>query len=124
MRGYLKDHGADVVDLTYKETLRKLRDEHMERMDDNAMDQWREEKARKLADHLLNGPSLTQDPDITARALQMVSSNLPQLLVDQWPEEVRENILTRLQDGQPEKGPALMETLDDALKSSFENWEA
>ena len=45
-----------------------------------------------------------QDPEITAKALQMVSSNLPQLLVDQWPEEARANILMRLQDDAVGKG--------------------
>ena len=120
MRGYLQGRGEELADLPYKEVLRKLREEHMEKMDDDEKDKWKEEKARKLADHLLSGPSLMQDPEITAKALQMVSSNLPQLLVDQWPEEARANILMRLQDDAVGKGLALVEAVDDALRAQFE----
>ena len=69
---------------------------------DRFWDEWREKKARKLADHLAKGPSLTQDPEITARALQMVSEALPGALVSQWPDEAIGELKARADDLQAE----------------------
>jgi hypothetical protein len=88
----LKEHGDAVANVTWIEALQKARakeaDAHPEG-EDAHWDDWKEKKARKLADYLIKGPSLLDGGDgITARALEMVSSELPSELVWSWPREV------------------------------------
>jgi hypothetical protein len=91
----LKEHGDDVAHVTWIEALQKVRAKAAEwhpQGEDAHWDEWKEKKARKLADYLIKGPSLLDDGDgITARALEMVSSNLPNELVWSWPDAVLEN---------------------------------
>ena len=79
---------------------------------DRFWDDWREKKARKLADHLAKGPSLTQDPEITARALQMVSEALPGVLVSQWADEAIEEVRARADDLLAEDAARVAEALN------------
>lgn len=52
---------------------------------------WLEAEAQKMVDRLRKanlGPNLTKQPEITARALRMISDNLPRALIEEWlPEE-------------------------------------
>jgi ParB-like nuclease domain len=90
----LKAHGDDVANVTWIEALQNARakkaDEHPEGPDAH-WDEWKEKKARKLADYLIKDPSLLDDGHgITARALEMVSNQLPNELVWSWPDAVLE----------------------------------
>jgi hypothetical protein len=92
----LRELGKEALDMTWAEVRRRNFQEDLDAMDDEGMDAWKKEKARKLADYLVKGPSLIKDPVITAMALKMVSEMLPELLADQWREEVLELALDRL----------------------------
>jgi hypothetical protein len=115
----LRKLGDDALGMTWAEVRRRNFQEDLDAMDDEGKDTWKKEKARKLADYLVQGPSLSKDPEITAMALKMVSETLPATLVDQWHEEARESILTRL-EGAPETRRAVEEalpSLDDIFGS-------
>jgi hypothetical protein len=88
-------------------------------MNDEGREAWKEQKARKLADYLAKGPSLTKDPEITAWALEMVSSLLPGQLTSQWPAEARENLTAHVEEVAPDKAGALVEVLD-----ALDGWES
>ena len=80
----VKQLGLDAVEgMTWKRVRLKLREQEHEALDDGERNQWKIEKARKLADYLTKGPSLTKDPEITAMALEMVSTLLPGALVSE-----------------------------------------
>lgn len=51
---------------------------------------WVDEKAQKMAKELARhiGDRLTKWPDVTAKALELVNANLPQQLIEHWPEHV------------------------------------
>jgi hypothetical protein len=66
-----------------------------------------------FADYLIKGPTnLIRDPEITARALTMVSSLLPGLLVGEWPEQARESLLVAIEECVPDRAEAVREALD------------
>jgi ParB-like nuclease domain len=115
----LKKIGDEVAGLTWIEALQKARakeaEEHPE-SEEAYWDDWREKKARKLADYLIRGPSLLDGGHgITARALEMVSSALPRELVTNWPQEAMDLIREWSEDMRPEDAKrveAALELLD------------
>jgi ParB-like nuclease domain len=118
----LKKLGDDVAGLTWIEALQKARakeaGEHPEG-EEAYWDDWREKKARKLADYLFKGPRLLDgEHGITAMALRMVSDALPRELVGHWPEEVMDEIRDWTEDMRPEDTQRVeeaLELLDDHL---------
>lgn len=81
-------------------------------LQDNERRDWKDEKARELAEYLAKGPNLMRDPEITAMALGKVSKLLPGALVCEWPDEVAESILAAVREIAPEK----VEVVEDALR--------
>ena len=112
MAGALRKLGDLAFDMTWADVRKQSFPQELDEMGDNGRDAWKEEKARKLADYLVKGPNLTRDPQITARALEMVSSLLPGQLTSQWPAEARENLTAHVEEVAPDKAGALMEVLD------------
>ncbi len=51
-------------------------------------DDYRDKYARKMADQIMSKVSmnLTANPDITAKALAMISEGLPHSLIEEWSE--------------------------------------
>lgn len=60
---------------------------------------WIEAEAQKMVDRLRKanlGPNLTKQPEITARALRLISDNLPRALIEEWlgnDHELREELV-------------------------------
>lgn len=115
MNRILKRFKEKAAEGTWWEALRldwaKDAQEHAEGPD-AFWDDWKRKQAAKLAGYLAKGPSLTKNPEITAMALQMVSDALPELLVGQWPDEVREDVEERARDLRPEHTACVMEALN------------
>ncbi len=56
------------------------------------IDEWRQREVKEIARRLLDtfGPTLRKRPDFLAEALGVAYPGLPKVLIEQWPEEVRE----------------------------------
>ncbi len=83
---------------SWGETLGKAREEGTDYQPGS--DDFRDEHARKLADQIMSKVhiNLIANPDITARALAMISEELPRALIEEWEEEVMEVLLQRARD--------------------------
>jgi hypothetical protein len=104
----LRALGDKAMHMSWADVRKELRSQQQDEMDEASRRDWKEEKARELADYLIKGPTnLIRDPEITARALTMVSSLLPGLLVGEWPEEARESLLVAMRAGQGRGGQSL-----------------
>ena len=115
MSRVLHRRGEEAAKETWADARRLDRDKSAEEHPegpDRYWEEWREKKARKLADHLAKGPSLTEDPEITARALQMVSDALPGALVSQWPDEAIGDLRARADDLQAEDAARVVDALN------------
>jgi len=111
----VKQLGLDAVEgMTWKRVRLKLREQEHEALDDGERNQWKIEKARKLADYLTKGPSLTKDPEITAMALEMVSTLLPGALVSEWHQEAKDAVLASARVFAPDRAAAIEEALEAA----------
>jgi hypothetical protein len=80
---------------------------------------WKEAKARKMAEQMVKnvGPWF-KDADITAMALQMVSPDLPQRLIEEWFPVAREVVLeTYREEAEEINRPELGEALEDAMRA-------
>jgi len=109
----LRALGDRAIHMSWADVRKKLRSQQQDEMDEADRRDWKEEKARELADYLMKGPTnLIRDPEITARALTMVSSLLPSLLVGEWPEEARESLLVAIEECVPNRAEAVREALD------------
>ena len=113
MAASLRELGSEAFEMTWVEVCKTKWAKELEAMGQEGLEGWKEEKARKLADHLLKGPNLLKDPEITARALKMVSTHLPGLLTDQWPQEARETVLVAVREQRPDKAGAVEDALED-----------
>ena len=82
-------------------------------------DEFREEYARKMADQIMSkvGMNLTENPDITAIALSMISEELPRALIEEWKGQVVEVLIQQARD-------ANSEDAESALKIAFEALDA
>jgi hypothetical protein len=109
----LRELGEKALTMTWADVRAEARRQHMDQMGEEGLRDWKEKKARELADYLVKGPvKLIQDPEITARALEMVSSLLPELLVCEWPDEARERLLVAIEECVPEKAEGVREAFD------------
>jgi hypothetical protein len=110
MAAVLKKHGEGVSALTWAEARRKERATEFE-----PDDEWKEKKARKLAGQLMKCGSLTKDPEITAKALRMISSNLPEMLVSEWRFTAGEVLVEHAREFSEDAGDRLAEALEAAF---------
>jgi ParB/Sulfiredoxin domain len=99
----LRRLGSEALEMTWTDVRKLSFQRELHEMGDKARKDWKEEKAREMADYLIKGPSLIQDPEITARALEMVSRLLPGQLTSEWPAEARENLTAAVQELVPDK---------------------
>jgi hypothetical protein len=78
-------------------------------------DEFRDEHARKLADQIMSKVhiNLTANPDITARALAMISEALPRALIEYWEEDAMEVFLQEAREADSAEA-------EDALREAFE----
>ena len=78
-------------------------------------DEFRDEYARKLADQIMSkvGVKFIQNPDITAKALAMISEGLPRALIEEWNDEVMEALIDRAREVDSEEA-------EHGLKVAFE----
>ncbi len=87
MYGVWKAKRGEVRQLTWKTVLAN-------NYDDGKMSggDWFEEKAQKLAKqiHKNVGPGFVRDTDVTARALEIISANLPEGLIREWLQQARD----------------------------------
>jgi hypothetical protein len=85
-------------DWSWGQTLGQLRDQETDYQPGS--DEFRDEHARKLADQIMSKVriNLTANPDITAKALAMISEQLPYALIEEWEDKVREVFLQRARD--------------------------
>jgi hypothetical protein len=61
--------------------------------------------------------NLTANPDITARALQMISEELPRALIEEWAQEVLEVLVQQARD-------ARSQDAEEALNQAFASLSA
>lgn len=115
MAAVLKKHGDSVSALTWAKARREERDAEFE-----ADVEWKEKKARKLADKLIKCGALAKDPEITARALSMISSHLPGMLVSEWPSEATDLVLGRLRESHPDAADSVEDVMGSWLWSVAE----
>ena len=107
----LKKLGDKVAELPWLEALQMARKAEVEEY--LTWEDWREKKARKLANYLIKGLSLLDgDRGVTARALEMVSSALPEALVAHWRQEAMDLIRDMTEDMRPEDAQRIEEALD------------
>ena len=107
----LRTLGDEALGMSWADVRKRSFQQEMEAMDDHDKKDWKEEKARELADYLVKGQSLTKDPEITARALEMVSGLLPGQLTSEWPAEAREALTAAVQELVPDKADGFTEAL-------------
>jgi hypothetical protein len=86
------DRRSNPFDWSWGEIQRKAKDE-----DDTDFDseEFCEAQARKLAHEIVTKVSvnLVGNPDVTARALRMISEHLPRVLIEEWIEDVEDVLL-------------------------------
>jgi hypothetical protein len=110
MASVLKKHGKGVSGMTWAKARRKDWDEEF-KADDN----WKEKKARKLAGQFMRGDSLTKDAEITAMALEMVSSHLPKMLVSEWHHAATDDLIERVREINPDAAERIEQALEDTF---------
>lgn len=115
MAKVLKTLGPRAFVMTWDEARKAERALEHDAMTDAARDRWKDAQARKIAEHLAGGPRLLQNMEITARALAMVSPQLPVALIGEWLPEAASQLVALAEVANPEKAGALQEALQDAL---------
>jgi hypothetical protein len=83
-------------------------------------DEFRNEHARKMADQIMAkvGMNLTENPDITAIALGMISEELPRALIEEWTEEVVEVLIQQAREANSEDAERALMGAFDQLDSA------
>ena len=103
---------SDAWDWSWARTLGNLKntDEKYE----PGSDEFRDAYARKLAEQIKSkiGMNLIKNPDITAKALAMISEALPRALIEEWSDEAKEALIDEAQE-------ANCEEAERALKDAF-----
>ena len=111
--------GDKAMAMSWADVRQEMHSHQQEELGEEGRRDWKEERARELADYLIKAPTnLIRDPEITARALTMVSSLLPGLLVSEWPEEARESLLVAVEECVPDRAEDVRSALD-ALESPY-----
>jgi hypothetical protein len=112
MQATLREN-PEAFDWSWGKTLGNVRDQQVDYQPGS--DEFRNEHARKLADQIMSkvGINLTANPDITAKALAMISEELPRALIEEWQEEAMEVFIQRARDVDSEEA-------EQALAKAFE----
>jgi hypothetical protein len=112
MQSVLLAH-SEAFEWTWAEALGKSKNAEVDY--NPGTEEFRDEYARKLADQIMSkvGMNLIQNPDITAKALAMISDGLPRALIEEWNDEV----MAALIDQAREVGS---EEAEQALKVAFD----
>lgn len=114
MAGALRDLGESVWEKPWGEVWRDIQRKERNTADEDGKRDWKERQADKLAKHLMKGPNLTRDPEVTAMALAMVSGGLPAALVYEWSDVASESVLAEVRYAAPDK----LEAVEDALRAA------
>ena len=98
MMKVLRDHGDKAVGLSWK----KARRLHYRDAEEDP-DDWDQRKAQQLAKQLLRnvGSTFVARPDITARALEIISPGMPSALINEWLPIAREVLESIDEEGPP-----------------------
>jgi ParB-like nuclease domain len=98
---------------SWGETLQKLKNVECDYRPGSG--EYRDEHARKMADQIMSkvGMNLTANPDITAKALAMISEELPRALIEQGMDDVMEVLIQQAREVDSEDA-------ERALKAAFE----
>jgi ParB-like chromosome segregation protein Spo0J len=120
MRAVLKEHRDQVKEWSWIRARRLTWAKDLEFASgdgkhDDAKESWKEKQARRLASYIAKGPKLLQDPEVTARALAMVSGGLPSALVSEWLEQACDAVLECIREG----SPADAELVEGAFQRAF-----
>jgi ParB-like nuclease domain len=116
MQATLRDH-PEAREWSWAETLGKVVNVNQDYQPGS--EEFRDEHARKMADQIMSKVrmNLTANPDITARALAMISEELPRALIEEWQEEVREVLIEEARDANSEEA-------EEALRNAFRRLSA
>ncbi len=111
MQAILREH-RKAREWSWGKTLEKI--VNAERVYKPGSDEFRDEHARKMAEQIMSkvGMNLTANPDITAKALAMISEELPRALIDEWEEEAIEVFIQKAQEANNDEA-------ERALKDAF-----
>jgi hypothetical protein len=84
-------------------------------------DEYRDEYARKMADQIMAKVSmnLTANPDITARALAMISEGLPHALIEEWRSDAMEVLLEQARAADSEEAEGTLRLAFAQLESAM-----
>jgi hypothetical protein len=119
MRATLRDH-PDAREWSWGKTLGEL--QNVGKDYTPGSDEFRDEHARKIADQIMAkvGMNLTANPDITARALEMISEELPRALIEEWQAEAMEVLLDQAREVDDEGAQRALEEAFDRLNAAQE----
>jgi ParB-like nuclease domain len=108
MQATLRDN-PEAFDWSWGKTLGQIRDQETEYRPGS--DDFRDEHARKLADQIMSKVriNLTANPDITARALAMISEELPRALIEEWQGQAMEVFVQQARDANNEEAERALE---------------
>jgi hypothetical protein len=82
--------------------------------------EFEEKRIEQLVKHFLRGPSLIRDPDITARALERVSTDLPIALAKCWTDEALDALLEMTEDLTTEAADEVEQAVERLRAARFE----
>jgi hypothetical protein len=88
-------------------------------------DEFRSEYASKMADQIMAkvGMNLTENPDITAMALSMISEELPRALIEEWTQEVMEVLFDQAKEANSEDAEQALTSAFEALRAARDRAE-
>lgn len=105
--GAAKDEDKDEV---YKRSWKQLQAKDEDESDFDA-EEFVDTEARKMADAIIAsvGRPLVGNPDITAKALRMISEHLPRVLIEEWLDIVEEVLLEQAEETSEKVAEAFQE---------------
>lgn len=123
MQATLRDH-PEAREWSWVETLRNAVNEEGEYSPGS--DEFRDEHARKLADQIMSKVhiNLTANPDITARALAMISEALPRALIEHWEQDAMEVFIQGAREVDSEEAEKALRVAFERLNAAREEAEA
>ena len=109
-------------DEVYKRSWKQLQAKDKDENDFDA-EEFVDTEARKMADAIIAsvGRPLVGNPDITAKALRMISEHLPRVLIEEWFEDVESVLLEQAEEASEEVADAFREAFQ-RLRSVQENF--
>jgi|SRR5262245_22150810 len=85
--------------------------QHLDPLSDaSQVDDWAEKRAQKLAKQLIHnvGTGFVKDPDITARALEIISEDLPRALIYEWLDTAEDVLVEVVREENNEEAEELL----------------